>query len=265
MNNHSTPPVDESWVAHLRDLGSGVAAPTPADPQAMSGVAIRRTRTRRAALVTGGGMMTVAAVAGAAFALGGPTAADVLLPGGSTAESSTVTQERWAQELQVAAQDDPESEGPPDGWEEQELVDLTYALPPGIVTSGPVQDEPGVTSHMWHSTEDPDAPPFLRIAHYDAGSDNPAWPSAADQPGGQDPALPGVANAVRFDVTAEAAGLPDGEDGVSDPGGAGRASTSTMLVLRPSTGSDAYLITLNLPTEPADEFLHAFESTLHLP
>src|SRR5690606_27951232 len=73
--------VDEGWVAHLRDLSAGVEPPTSANPHAMSRTAIRRTRTRRAVLSTGGGVLTVAAVAGAAFALGGPTTTGELLPG----------------------------------------------------------------------------------------------------------------------------------------------------------------------------------------
>lgn len=270
MNDHSTTKtVDEAWVAHVRDLSSGVAPPTAANPHAMSRVAIRRTRTRRAVLTTGGGVLTVAAVAGAAFALGSPTAPGVLLPGGSPASSaasadpSMSAEERQATELEAAALEAAalEAQGPvglANGWEEQRLEDLTYALPPEIVTSGPVQDEPGVTSHMWHSSENPDAPPFLRIAYYDEGSRTPAWPSIADKPGGKELDLPGVGRAVAHDVSAEAAGLPEGTEVPDDMKG------PTMFVLEPTSGPGAYIINLNLPHEGAADFVKAFQSTLIL-
>lgn len=267
MNDHSTPPVDESWVAHLRDLGSGVAPPTAADPHTMSRVAIRRTRTRRAVLATGGGVMTVAAVAGAAFALGSPTTAGGLLPGGppsavSSADAAALLEEERAEELQAAAREALAAGGPPTGWEVQDVEDLRYALPPEMETSGPVQDEPGVTSDMWHSRDDPDAPPFLRIAHYAEGSDNPAWPDAASRPDGEQLDLPGVGDAVALDVTDEAAGFTDGTAGTAGPDS---PTAATMLVLEPSVGPGAYVITLNLPRESAEDFLHAFEATLMLP
>lgn len=261
MKDHSTTqPIDESWVAHLRDLSTGVEPPTSANPHVMSRVAIRRTRTRRAVLTTGGGVLTVAAVAGAAFAIGSPTTAGTLLPGAATsasADPSTSAEERRARELQTAA---PESRGSAhlaDGWEVQEVAGLTYALPPEIVTSGEVQDEPGVTSEMWHSSEDPDAPPFLRIAYYDEGSATPAWPNVADRPGGEQFDLPGAKRAVALDVAAEAAGLPEGDlaDGEKGP---------TMLVLEPASGPGAYVISLNLPQEGAEDFVRAFQSTLRL-
>ncbi|MFD6142750.1 hypothetical protein [Promicromonospora sp. NPDC060271] len=263
MNDHSTTnPVDESWVAHLRDLSTGVEPPTSANPHAMSRVAIRRTRTRRAVLATGGGVLTVAAVAGAAIALGGPTAPGVLLPGGSpvsSASSSTSAEERRAREVDLAAREALEqAKSVPDGWHAHELEGLTYALPPEIVTSGPVQDEPGVTSHMWHSSEDPDVPPFLRIAYYDEGSETPSWPSIADKPGGKDLSLPGARRAVAHDVSAEAAGLPDGSEVPDDMKG------PTMFVLEPTSGPGAYVITLNLAQEGATDFVKAFQSTLTL-
>jgi hypothetical protein len=267
MNNHSsTKPVDESWVAHLRDLSSGIEPPTSANPHAMSRVAIRRTRTRRAALASAGGVLTVAAVAGAAFALGGPTAPGVLLPGSSasasptsSAETSTSAEERQARALEAAALQARGSVGLTNGWEVHELKDLTYALPPEIVTSGPVQDEPGVTSAMWHSSEDSDAPPFLRMAYYEKSSDTPAWPDIADKPGGTELALPGVKRAFLHDVSAEAAGQPDGSEVADDMKG------PTMMVLEPISGPGAYVITLNLPAESTKEFVRAFQSGLRLP
>jgi hypothetical protein len=253
--------VDESWVAHLRDLSTGVEPPTSANPHAMSRVAVRRTRNRRAVLATGGGVMTVAAVAGAAFAIGSPMTAGVLLPGGSTsadASASMSVEEQRLKELQVAAREALESAGVPDGWEVHELEGLTYALPPGIVTSGPVQDEPGETSDMWHSSEDPDAPPFLRMAYYDEGSETPAWPGVADKAGGEEFDLPGAERATVLDVAAEAAGLPSGTAVPDDQKG------PVMFVIERADGPGAYVITLNLPHEDSEEFVDGFQPSLTL-
>ncbi|MEU4386899.1 hypothetical protein [Promicromonospora sp. NPDC023805] len=253
MNDHSTTtPVDESWVAHLRDLSTGVTAPTVANPHAMSRVAIRHTRTRRAVLATGGGVLTVAAVAGAAFALGGPTAPGVLLPGGTPASSASADPSASAEERQELSQSDL-----PGGWHEHELEGLMYALPPEIVTSGPVQDEPGVTSDMWHSSEDPDSPPFFYMAYYDEGSESPAWPDIADKPGGEQLEVPGARRATAHDVSALAAGLPEGNVADDEKG-------PTMLLLEPTSGAGAYMISLNLPPETSEEFVEAFAATLVL-
>lgn len=262
MNDHSTiEPTDESWVAHLRDLSTSVAPPTAGDPHAMSGVAIRRTRTRRAVLATGGGMLTVAAVAGAALALGGPTTAGGLLPGGAPSASADPSASNAADPDPLAASARSALEVA--DWPTYELADLTYALPPEIVTSGPVQDEPGVTSDMWHSTEDPDAPPFLRIAYYDEGTASPVWPEIADEAVGEELNLPGVKRAVAIDVSDEAAGLPDG--GGPDGRDPDSPTEAAMLVLEPVSGPGAYVLSLNLPKESAKDFVRAFESTLRLP
>jgi hypothetical protein len=261
MNDHSTTkPVDESWVAHLRDLSTGVAPPTAANPHAMSRVAIRRTRTRRAVFATGGGVLTVAAVAGAAFALGGPTAPGVLLPGGSPAASSasadrsmSVDQRRALEAAQELLASDL-----PEGWHVHELEGLTYAVPPEIVTSGPGQDEPGVTSDMWHSVEDPDAPPFYRIAYFDEGSETPAWPDVADEADGEEFDLPGAERAVMQDVAAEAAGLPSGTAVPDDQKG------PVMFVVERADGPGAYVITLNLPHEGSTELVQTFRQSLIL-
>lgn len=266
MNDHSTTRlVDESWVAHLRDLSTAVAPPTAADPHTMSRVAIRRTRTRRAVLTTGGGVLTVAAVAGAAFALGGPTAPGVLLPGGSpavtaSADPSMSTEEqraRRAEEVRAAAVEMLRSDLP-EGWHVHELEGLTYAVPPEIVTSGPVQDEPGVTSNMYHSVEDPDAPPFYRIAYFDEGSETPAWPGVVDEAGGEEFDLPGAESAVVRDVAAEAAGLPAGTAVPDDQTG------PVMLVIERADGPGAYVITLNLPHEGSEELVQTFRDALIL-
>jgi hypothetical protein len=264
MNDHpTTKPVDESWVAHLRDLSTGVAPPTAANPHAMSRVAIRRTRTRRAVLTTGGGVLTVAAVAGAAFALGGPTAPGVLLPGGSpalSAETSMSAEEQRAREVELAAQEALEqAKNVPDGWHAHELEGLTYALPPEIVTSGPVQDEPGETSDMWHSSENPDAPPFLRIAHvtpdYEFYDTKAAGLTQTPGPDATSFDLPGASVATVDDSPAlsESAGFPE-----ADPD----RGLVKILVHR-EDGPDRYTITMNLPkADPV--FVEEFLATLTL-
>lgn len=244
---HPTDPgTDEAWAAHLRDLSTDVAAPTVADPHTMSRVAIRRTRTRRAVLTTGGGMLTVAVVAGAAFALGGPTTQGDLAPGASSPAS------RPAVEAASGA-----ASAAPNGWHVHELEGLTYALPPEIVTSGPSQDEPGVTSDMWHDGEDPDAPPFLRMAYYDEGSSSSAWPDVADKPGAEFD-LPGAESATVSDVAAEVAGLPSGTDVCDDCKG------PAMVVIERADGPGAYVISLNIPAEGSKEFVERFRATLGL-
>jgi hypothetical protein len=261
--------VDESWVAHLRHLSTGVVPPTSVNPHAMSRVAIRRTRTRRAVLTTGGGVMTVAAVAGAAFALGSPTTAGVLLPGGSTsgatsasADPSMSVEERRLRERALAAL---ETAGVPDGWDVHELEGLAYALPPEIVTSGPVQDEPGVTSDMWHSSEDPDAPPFLRIAYvtpdyefYDAKSGG-----LTQTPGPEatpfDLSGASVATVERGTQELGAiAGMPASHDATDSP---------VRILVHREDGPGRYMITMTLPTgseEFSKEFVDYFVAALTL-
>lgn len=246
--NDSTPPVDDGWVDHLRDVVGGVVPPTPADPHDLARVAVRRTRARRAFLVSGGGLTAVAAVAATAFALGGPTTSGELLPG--AAVSASADPDSGLETTRLRAQLGAE------GWHTEELEGLTYALPPEIVTSGPVADEPGVTSDMWHSEEDPDSPPFLRMAYYDEGSED--LPGITDRTDGEPFGLPGAGRALAFDVSAEVAGLPTGTEAPDD------AKGPTMLVIEPATGEGAYLITLNLPHDTAEEFVASFLPTLSL-
>lgn len=266
MNDHSTTkPVDESWVAHLRDLSTGVAPPTEANPHAMSRVAIRRTRTRRAVFATGGGMLTVAAVAGAAFALGGPTAPGVLLPGGSpaataaSADPSMSADERLAREVEAAALKELESAGVPDGWEVHELEGLTYALPPEIVSSGPVQDEPGVASDMWHSSEDPDTPPFIRVAYvtpdYEFYDTKASGLTQTPGPNAKSFDLPGasVATVEDGELLREIAGLPEAD---ADRG-------LIRILVHRADGPGRYTISMNLPTADA-EFVEEFRASLSL-
>lgn len=264
-NSRSTlEPVDESWVAHLRDLSADVVPPTSANPHTMSGAAIRRTRTRRAVFATGGGMLTVAAVAGAALALNGPTAPGELLPGGSTSvssDSSMSVEERRAADVQAAAREALESAGTPDGWNVHELEGLTYALPPEIVTSGPAQDEPGETSHMWHSSDDPDSPPFLRIAYvtpdyefYDSkagGLTQTPGPEATsfDLPGSS---LASVEEGTA-DLFAAAGGNPDAES----------SATPVRILIHRADDPGRYVVTMNLPQENSD-FVEGFIDTLSL-
>ncbi|MFI2363186.1 hypothetical protein [Promicromonospora sp. NPDC019610] len=252
-NDHTPEPLDDGWLAHVRDVGGGVVPPTPADAHALASVAVRRTRTRRAVLVAGGGVTAVAAFAGAAFALVGPTASGELLPGGPVSSSATISASASADPAAGAA-----SGEAPAGWHTHELASLTYSLPPDLVTSGPVEDEPGVTSDMWHSEADPDAPPFLRMAYYDEGPESTEWPDIADRSGGEPFDLPGAASALAFDVAVEVAGLPSGTELPDDQKG------PTMLVIEPATGQGAYLVTLNLPHETAEEFVSSFEATLSL-
>ncbi|MFE7506368.1 hypothetical protein [Promicromonospora sp. NPDC057488] len=251
--NDNTPAVDDGWVDHLRDVVGGVVPPTPADAHELAGVAVRRARTRRAVLAAGGGVTAVAAFAGAAFALGGPTPG-VLLPGG--APSTSVSDAAIAAATDGAA--GAGSAEAPAGWHTHELADLTYSLPPDIVTSGPVEDEPGITSDMWHSETDPDAPPFLRMAYYDEGSESENWPGIAEKTGGEPFDLPGAESALEFDVAAEVYGLPAGSEVPEDQKG------PALLVIEPATGPGAYFITLNLPHETAEAFVEEFLPTLSL-
>lgn len=269
--NHTPEAVDDGWLTHLREIGGGVVPPTPADPHGLARVAVRRTRARRAVLASGGGLAAVAVFAGAAFALGGPTTAGVLLPGGSASVAASVAASAEASadpsagpgaSASASASADPASDPAagevPDGWHTHELAGLTYSLPPEIVTSGPVEDEPGVTSDMWHSETDPDSPPFLRMAYYEEGPELEAWPGIADRTDGEPFDLPGAERAEAFDVAAETAGLPTGTE-VSDD-----AKGPTMLVLEPATGEGAYIISLNLPHDTAEEFVESFKATLSL-
>ncbi|GAB2499380.1 hypothetical protein GCM10027063_43690 [Promicromonospora xylanilytica] len=235
----STTGPDESWVAHLRELSTGVVPPTSANPHAMSRVAIRRTRNRRAALSAGGGLLTVAAVAGAALALGGPATQGMLLPGGSPSASDT---ER------PAAAEEPRKATPgsvPDGWTVHELEGLTYALPPEIVSSGRVQDEPGSTSDMWRSGEDPDAPPFLRVAHV-----TPEYEFYDSEAGGltQEPG----SEATSFDLPGSS--LASVEEGTADLSAAAginpeaeAAVTPVRILVHRADDPGRYVITMTLP------------------
>ena len=248
-NSRSTlEPVDESWVAHLRDLSSDVAPPTSANPHAMSRVAIRRTRNRRAVLTTGGGVLTVAAVAGAAFALNGPTPPGALVPGGSASVPTSASKDSKpaaAEELQGSA---PGSV--PDGWNVHELEGLTYALPSEIVANGPVQDEPGETSDMWHSREDPDSPPFLRIAY--VTPDNEFYDSKA----GGLTQTPGP-GATSFDLPGSSlASVEEGTDALFEAAGgdpdAKSSATPVRILVHRADGPGRYVITMNLPAKDSD-------------
>ncbi|MFI8527655.1 hypothetical protein ACIGB8_24560 [Promicromonospora sukumoe] len=259
--DHTPEPADDGWLTHLREVGGAVVPPTPADPHDLARVAVRRTRTRRAFLASGAGLTAVAAFAGAAFALGGPTTAGVLLPGGSASVSASASPDPSASASSAPDSDpatDPATGEVPDGWHTHELAGLTYSLPPEIVTSGPVQDEPGVISDMWHSSVDPDSPPFLRMAYHEEGREGDAWLGIADKPGGEPFDLPGAERAEAFDVAAEVAGLPTGTEVPDD------AKGPTMLVLEPATGEGAYIISLNLPHESAADFVATFKATLSL-
>jgi hypothetical protein len=241
--NDQTPSVDDGWVDHLRDVVGGVVPPTPADPHDLARVAVRRTRARRAVLVAGGGVTAVATVAATAFALGGPTTSGELLPGAAVSASASAA----SQEV-------------PAGWHTEELEGLTYALPPEIVTSGPVQDEPGETSDMWHSKADPDSPPFLRIAHI-----TPDYEFYTTDAGGLTQ-IPG-SGARHFDLPgAEVATVEDGDseelreimampaDGPNEP---------IRIIVHRADGPGRYLVTMNVP-EGSDALVEGFVSSLSL-
>ena len=169
-------------------------------------------------------------------------------------------EERRARDVEAAALEALEaleSSSALDGWEVHELEGLIYALPPEIVTSGPVEDEPGVTADMWHSGEDADSPPFLRMAYFDEGSENPAWPGFADKPG-EEFDLPGAERAIVADIAAEVAGLP-GDTDVPD-----HWKGPAMLVIEREDGPGAYVISLNLPAEGSEEFVEEFRASLRL-
>lgn len=248
--NDNTPAVDDGWVDHLRDVVGGVVPPTPADPHDLARVAVRRTRARRALLVSGGGLTAVAAVAATAFALVGPTTSGELLPG--SAVSASADPASGLETTRVRA------ELIAEGWRVHELKGLSYTLPPEIVTSGPVADEPGVTSDMWHSEVDPDAPPFILMAYYDEGSATEAWPGIADRTDGEPFELPGAESALAFDVAAEAGGLPTGTEVPDD------AKGPTMLVIEPAAGDGAYVVTITQFGDAAEEFVRSFKPALSL-
>lgn len=305
-NRHSTiEPVDETWLAHVREVSTGVVPPTPANPHDMSRTAVRRTRTRRAVLLTGGGLATIAVAAGAAFAFGGPTTGGVLLPGSETSsvtpgvsaeaeallaeadaqalraeelraaaaaakgelrteelQAEAAEAETRAKALRAAAESSPDpASGDPTGWEVHELEGLTYALPAEIVTSGPVQDEPGVTSDMWHSSVDPDAPPFFRIAYvtpdyefYDAKSGG-----LTQTPGSAATSfeLPGATVATIEDGTSE-----ELREITAMPAGDGAVEPVRILVHR-ADGPGRYIITMTLP-EGNDDLIERFRNSLTL-
>lgn len=248
MNDHSTiRPVDENWVAHVRELSSGIEPPTRANPHAMSRVAIRRTRTRRAALVGGGGLTAVAAVAVTAFALGGPPAPGLLLPGAAASASADPGAGAASQV--------------PAGWNEHELAGLTYALPPEIVTSGPVQDEPGVTSDMWHSSEGPDSPPFLRIAYV-----TPDYEFYDSKAGGLTQA-PG-AEARPFDLPGSTVATIEDGAALSVIAGARPESAGEFvrILVHRADGPGRYIITMTLRDagEVDKKFVEQFQDSLSL-
>lgn len=263
--------VEESWVAHVRELSTGVEPPTAANPHTMSRVAIRRTRTRRAVLVGGGGLTAVAAVAGAAFALGGPPAGEALLPGtpsvaasADPSEPSISEEERTARDLEKVRADAVaalESAGVPTDWEVHELEGLTYALPSEIVTGGPVQDEPGVTSDMWHSSADPDAPPFFRIAYV-----TPEY-EAYDTKASGLTQTPG-AEARPFDLPGSTVATIENGADLSAIAGARPESAGEFvrILVHRADGPGRYIITMTLrDAEEVDkEFVEYFQASLSL-
>lgn len=232
-------PQDERWLAHLREVSDGVVPPTAVDPHALSRVAVRRTRLRRTALATGGGLATVAVVAATAFALSTP-AMGTLLPGAAPVAASAPADGTDPARGVVTDL--------PDGWHSHDLEGLSYALPPDIVTSGPVSDEPGVTSQMWHSRTDPDTPPFLYMAYHADGE----LPGVADLDG-EEFDLPGAKRAIAIDSSALVMGLPQGAEVPDAPKGA------TIFAIEPDDGPGAWYLSINTDDENlADEIRETF-------
>jgi hypothetical protein len=241
-------PVDETWVAQVRELSSGVEPPTSANPHSMSRVAIRRTRTRRAVLTTGGGVMTVAAVAATAFALSGPTAPAALLPGGSPAASAAVDRSGVVSEL-------------PSGWHEHELEGLTYAFPPEIVRNGDrIEAEPGILADFWFNKGE-DVPPYIRVAYltpnYEFYDTKTGGLASIPADGSTPFELPGS------DLATVEDGTPELRESAGVPGGSEGGAHFVRILVHRSDGAGRYMITMTLP-EKNPELVQSFLDTLSL-
>ncbi|MDR7381572.1 hypothetical protein [Promicromonospora iranensis] len=260
-NDRSTiEPVDEAWVAHVRELSSGIEPPTSANPHVMSRVAIRRTRTRRAVLATGGGVMTVAAVAGTAFALGVPATPGVLLPGGAPSATASASADVSAS---AEASAGPSGAAPevPAGWHVHELEGLTYAFPPDITRNGErVEQEPGILADFWFNKGE-DVPPYIRVAYltpdYEFYDTKAGGLTSFPADGATSFELPGSSLASVEEGTPELreiAGAPAGSDVHGD---------FVRILVHRADGAGRYMITMTLP-EKNSELVEDFLATLSL-
>lgn len=250
---------NDNWVTHWRQIGAGVVPPTPADPRAMAAVAVRRTRVRRAVVAGGSVTGIVAMVAGTAFAMGGVGQAPEVLPGAPTASA---TEARSA---------DPAAAHVPEGWHSERLRDLSYALPPELVTNGPNPDEPGSESLTWHDRRDEDRPPYVHVqvvtpgyAFYDTDATGlSSTPGADAEPFD----LEGASLATVEDSTGgllAAAGHPTGDDaaGILDPVDPD-AARIVRVIVHPAGSEERYVIHLNLPAG-SEELLDGFQGSLRI-
>lgn len=245
---------DENWATDLRQVGDGVVPPTPADPHAMAATAVRRTRVRRAVIASGSVTGIIALVAGTAFAMSGPLQSPEALPGGAVAST--------AEEQSASSEVSPASDGVPENWHAEQLRDLSYALPPHLVTSGPVQDEPGVESQMWHDRRDPDAPPFIRVEvvtpEYEFYDSDAAGPRSTPGTDAEEVDVAGASVATVEDATddlIEAAGF-FGRDDPDMP-------RPVRIIVHPDGSEQRYVIHLNLPAG-SDELLDGVQDSLRL-
>lgn len=259
---------DENWATDLRQVGDGVVPPTPADPHAMAATAVRRTRVRRAVIASGSVTGIIAMVAGTAFAMSGPLQSPEALPGGAVAST--------AEEQSASSEVSPASDGVPENWHTEQLRDLSYALPPHLVTSGPGEDEPGVESQNWHDRRDPDAPPFVRVEvvtpdhEFDYTDAVPLRSMLELADDGEAIGVEGAEVAVLKDATGDlmsAAGVPHGEGTVltGEPLQVdGDSVRPVQIIIHPEGSDDHYVVSLNLPAEGSDELLDGFRDSLRL-
>lgn len=247
---------DEQWARRVRAIGADVVPPTPADPRALANTAIRRARTRRALLVGGGGAAALAVVAGSALAMNGFVPATASLPGSGSQSETSVSAS--------AAANDGSATPPAEG--RTTLGALSYAAPPDVVPAEPADDEPGVTSDMWHDRTDPDSPPWIVVqqitpeAEYhgtDAGGlTQEPGPDATpiDLEGAQVATLEQDTDHLR-----EAAGLIG-----ADASGAGQSTVLARIQIHPEGSDDRYTITMSLPAGDHDALIQDFADSLSL-
>ncbi|MFD6448447.1 hypothetical protein ACFWEJ_25315 [Promicromonospora sp. NPDC060204] len=256
--DHAQEPLDDGWLAHVREVSGGVVPPSPADAHALANVAVRRTRTRRAVLATGGGLTAVAAFAGAAFALGGPTTSGELLPGGAPSSSASVSASASGADAAAAA--GAGSAEVPAGWDTDTLDGLTYALPPDVTRSGDrIEAEPGILADFWrHKGED--VPPYIHVARI-----TPEYEFYDTKARGLTQ-TPG-AEADEFDLPgASVATVEKGTEELREVMGASPTGTADLvrIIVHRADGPDRFLITMTLPEDADDAWVDTFLNTLSL-
>ncbi|GAB3160953.1 hypothetical protein GCM10027059_09980 [Myceligenerans halotolerans] len=248
---------NDNWVTHWRQVGTGVNPPTPADPHAMAAVAVRRTRTRRAALAGGSVAGIVAMVAGTAFAMGGAGQTPEVLPGAGVASTS---------ETGSAIPADGRT---PADWHSEQWHDLSYALPPEFATDGPNPPEPGIESVTWSDNRDPDVhrsvyveivTPDFEFYDTDAGglrSTAGTDAEAFDVAGAKVATIEDMTDDLR-----QAAGIAGGGDAAGN--GGPDAPRVARFIVHPDGGDERYVIVLNLPAEGSDELVEGLQDSLRV-